>query len=176
MSASKCRSVNCGGEDVGSIGLNPFHDVLLPALWPTDTGDVDAQHPERRPQARTHGKLHPSFDAPVLKLRQSLCLHAAGSPVSAGVSRLNNQVAIAILKDVWVAGNAWRRVGAGRAIGLDFTITKAPASRIVRPFCGVGSRALRAVEFIVPYQSPVSLADCSGANNPVAASGECGQE
>ena len=61
---------------------------------------------------------------------------------------------MAVLKDVWVGGAAWRRIRARRTVDLQFAITKAATACVVGPFGGIGGGTIGEGEFVGPRELP----------------------
>src|SRR5579884_411969 len=93
-----CGIVPAGTGTVIHLRRPIFHDVGFATGGPSDSADIAAQSPERRPQAlvRGIGKLNAGFENAVLEVLFVLRIHAPRDPCAIHVSWLDYQVAAAV--------------------------------------------------------------------------------
>ena len=131
---------------------NIFHDVDLPAFWPTVFRYVVAEHPERRPDALTFRDLDTRFESAIRLGEKILRLESRRSVVASDAIRasefflLSGDDQIAVLDF---------HVLRARSVGLELLIAPAVAAKIVCPLSRIGGRAVGRREFIGPSERPI---------------------
>ena len=129
-----------------------FHDVDLPAFWPTVFRYVVAEHPERRPDALTFRDLDTRFESAIRLGEKILRLESRRSVVASDairaseffLSSADNQIAILDF-----------HVLRARSVSLELLIAPALAAQVVRPLYTIGSGAVGRREFIGPSERPI---------------------
>src|SRR5437660_574406 len=131
----------------GRIRAEYAHHVDVAALGPSDDVEVVPKHPERAPWALPGGSTRAHLETPVHLVEPSLRLHARRGVVEPHVrlrSGADDEGAIAVQKRILFTCRE----------ELDFPISPSVSPDVVGPHRGVGRRARRPVELVVPDQTP----------------------
>src|SRR5437870_1619371 len=129
-----------------------FHDVDLPAFWPTVFRYVVAEHPERRPNALTFRDLDARFESAIRLGEKILCLESRGSVVASDAILASEFFLLSGDNQIVVLDFHVLRA---RSVSLEFLIAPALAAQVVRPLCRIGSGAVGRRELIGPSERPI---------------------
>src|SRR5438128_3261257 len=129
-----------------------FHDVDLPAFWPTVFRYVVAEHPERRPDALTFRDLDTRFESAIRLGEKILRLESRRSVVASDAIRASEFFPVSGEEQIAVLDFHVLRVP---SVGLELLITPALAAKVVRPLCRIRSGAVDRREFIGPSERPI---------------------